>query len=60
MLKLAAPSVVHSDGGGRHDNEVAALKLGDISGGAQGLIVKSPDGKTYSLTIRPLLPDESE
>jgi hypothetical protein len=41
-------------------DQVAALKLGDISGGAQGLIVKSPDGKTYSLTIRPLLPDESE
>jgi hypothetical protein len=41
-------------------DEVAALKLGDISGGAQGLVVKSPDGPTYSLTLRPLLPDETE
>jgi len=24
------------------------------------MIVKAPDGKTYSLTVRPLLPDESE
>jgi hypothetical protein len=41
-------------------DQVAALKLGDVGGGAQGLIVKSLDGKTYSLTLRPLLPDETE
>src|SRR5262245_6301412 len=40
--------------------QIDALKLGDVGGGAQGVVVKSPDGKTYSLTIRPLLPDESE
>lgn len=40
--------------------EVAALKLGDIAGGAQGLVVKAPNGKTYSLTLRPLLPGETE
>jgi hypothetical protein len=40
--------------------QVGALKLGDVGGGAQGIAIKSPDGKTYSLTIRPLLPDESE
>jgi hypothetical protein len=41
-------------------DQVNALKLGDVGGGAQGLIVKSPDGKTYSLTLRPLLPDETQ
>jgi hypothetical protein len=41
-------------------DEVATLDLGDIGGGAQALVVKSPDGKTYSLTLRPLLPGESE
>ena len=41
-------------------DEVAALKLGDVPGGAQGMIVKAPGGKTYSLTLRPLLPGESE
>jgi hypothetical protein len=40
--------------------QVAALDLGDVAGGAQGLIVKSPEGKTYSVTLRPLLPDETE
>ena len=29
-------------------DEVAALELGDAPGGASGLIVKSPDGKTYT------------
>lgn len=41
-------------------DEVAALNLGDVAGGAQGLVLKAPDGKTYSLTLRPLLPGESE
>ena len=41
-------------------DEVAALKLGEVPGGAQGMVVKAPDGKTYSLTLRPLLPGESE
>jgi len=29
-------------------------------GGAQGVIVKAPNGKTYSVILRPLLPGESE
>jgi hypothetical protein len=40
--------------------EVAALKLGEIPGGAQGVVLAGPDGKTYSLILRPLLPHESE
>jgi hypothetical protein len=40
--------------------EIAALDVGDAFGGAQGVIVKAPTGKTYSVILRPLLPDESE
>jgi hypothetical protein len=40
-------------------DQVAALNLGDVSGGAQGLIVKAPNDKTYTVILRPLLPDES-
>lgn len=39
--------------------EIGALGLGDIPGGAQGLAIAGPDGKTYTLVIRPLLPDET-
>lgn len=41
-------------------DEVAALKVGDVSGGAQGIIVTAPGGKTYTLVLRPLLPNETE
>ncbi len=41
-------------------DEVAALDLGDVSGGMQGAVLKGPDGKTYSFILRPLLPDETE
>jgi len=40
--------------------EVAALSLGEAPGGIQGLILKGPDGKIYSLILRPLLPSETE
>jgi hypothetical protein len=42
--------------------EVAALGLGDLSGGTgiRGVLLKGPDGKGYSLVIRPLLPSETE
>jgi hypothetical protein len=39
-------------------DEVAALKLDGIEGGVQGLTIKGPDGKLYSLVLRPLLADE--
>ncbi len=39
--------------------EVAVLALDDIEGGFLNLVLSGPgDGKTYSLTLRPLLPDE--
>jgi hypothetical protein len=38
--------------------EVAALGLSGLEGGAQGLVLKGPDGRIYSLALRPLLPDE--
>lgn len=40
--------------------EVAAIGLGDIRGGAMGVYIKGPDGKIYSVPIRPLLPDEDK
>jgi hypothetical protein len=40
-------------------DEVAALDLGDITGGVQGVVLDAPDGKTYSFVLRPLLPEES-
>lgn len=39
-------------------DEVAALDLEGIEGGAQGIILDAPDGAVYSLALRPLLPDE--
>jgi hypothetical protein len=41
-------------------DEVAALGLGDVSGGIQGLDLSGPDGKFYGLVLRPLLPDEKD
>jgi hypothetical protein len=39
--------------------EVAALGLSSLEGGAQGLALKGPDDTIYTLTLRPLLPDEA-
>jgi hypothetical protein len=41
-------------------DEIAPLGLGDVSGGAQGMVLAGPDGKQYSFVLRPLLPDEKE
>jgi hypothetical protein len=40
--------------------QVEALGPGETRGGIQGIYVEGPDGKAYSLSIRPLLPDEEE
>jgi hypothetical protein len=40
--------------------EIEALGLGDLSGGAQGIYLVGPDDKQYSLSLRPLLPDETD
>lgn len=41
-------------------DEVAALGLKDVEGGFQGLPIQSPDkSKVYTLSLRPLLPDEA-
>ena len=42
------------------EDEVAALGLGDVSGGAQGMVLAGPDGKEYSFVLRPFLPDETD
>jgi hypothetical protein len=39
-------------------DDVAAMGLGELPGGVMGYYVNAPDGKTYSIPIRPLLPDE--
>jgi hypothetical protein len=39
--------------------EIAALGLSDVTGGIQGLVLSGPDGKLYSLILRPMLPDET-
>jgi len=42
-------------------DEVAGLGVDGPEGGFQGMVVSGPgDGKLYSLTLRPLLPDETE
>jgi hypothetical protein len=38
--------------------EVAALGIEGIEGGAHGIYVRTDDGKLFSLVVRPLLPDE--
>ena len=40
--------------------EVEALGITGYEGGLQNVIVAGPDGTTYTLSIRPLLPDETE
>jgi hypothetical protein len=39
--------------------EIAALKIDNIAGGLQNLILKGPDGKLYTFILRPLLVDET-
>jgi hypothetical protein len=38
--------------------DVDALGVKDAAGGLQGIALKAPDGKAWTLTVRPLLPDE--
>jgi hypothetical protein len=38
--------------------DIAKLNLKQIEGGLLGIPVKAPDGKVYTLALRPLLPDE--
>ena len=40
--------------------EIAALKLDNIAGGIQGVVLTGPDGKLSSFILRPLLADEAE
>ncbi len=38
--------------------EVSLLGIDQPAGGVSGIVLAGPDGKTYSLGLRPLLPDE--
>jgi hypothetical protein len=38
--------------------DVAKLNLAQIEGGLMGIPAKGPDGKVYTIALRPLLPDE--
>ena len=38
--------------------QVDALGIKDVAGGLQGVVLSGPDGKSYTLTVRPLLADE--
>jgi len=40
--------------------DLAPLTVTDFEGGFQNLVITGPDGKLYSLSARPILPDESE
>jgi hypothetical protein len=40
-------------------DEAAALGIAHIDGGVQGIALRGPDGKTYSLSLRPLWPEET-
>jgi hypothetical protein len=40
--------------------DVAKLNLRQLEGGTLGVPVKGPDGKVYTLALRPLLPDEKD
>ena len=40
--------------------DLAQLKVTDFQGGFQAVVITGPDGKTYTLSARPILPDESE
>jgi hypothetical protein len=38
--------------------EIQKLDVKNFQGGFQGLVLKAPDGKLYTLSVRPLLPDD--
>ena len=40
-------------------DEIGLLKLTGVEGGFQGLVVKDPAGKLYTLSVRPLLPGDA-
>lgn len=40
--------------------EIATLNVPALQGGFQGLTLKASDGKLYTLSLRPLLPDETK
>jgi hypothetical protein len=40
--------------------EVDLLDITDYQGGFQNLVLKSPDGKAYTFSLRPLLPEEDK
>ncbi len=40
--------------------EIDLLKVTDYQGGLQNLVLKSSDGKTWTFSLRPLLPGESD
>jgi hypothetical protein len=40
-------------------DEVDVLGIEGHEGGFQGMLIAGPDGKTYSFSLRPLLPDET-
>ena len=39
--------------------DVAALGITDAVGGLQGVVVNGPNGKSYTLIVRPLLAEET-
>jgi hypothetical protein len=41
-------------------DQVEALGVTGFEGGLQNVTLTGPDGKTYTLSVRPLLPDETE
>ena len=40
--------------------DVEALGIDGFTGGLQNVPLNGPDGKAYQLSIRPLLPEETE
>ena len=40
--------------------EIEKLDVKDFEGGFQGLVLKGPDNKQYTLSLRPLLPGDTE
>ncbi|CAN5616441.1 hypothetical protein BH20CHL7_BH20CHL7_12430 [soil metagenome] len=41
------------------EDQVAELAVTDFAGGFQNLVMTGPDGALYTISVRPLLPDES-
>ena len=40
--------------------EISAIGIPEASGGLLNLLLQGPDGKVYTLAVRPLLPDEED